>query len=73
MPPKNYRLYCLNEHGRINLANWITAHSDEEAIEKALEIEHGAIIAEVWEQNRLITTIKAGPAEAQQQQRSATR
>ncbi len=60
MPPRNYRIYCLNDRGGINLADWIEADNDDEAIRRAQEIEHGAVLAEVWDQNRLIATLKEG-------------
>lgn len=79
MPPKSYRLYCLNERGTIRLAEWVEAESDEEAARKAQEIEHGAVMAELWEQNRLIATLKGGEVnlypevdEAPEQLRSLT-
>ena len=58
MARKNYRLYCLNERGGINLADWIAAESDEDAIAKAQAIEHGARMAEVWDGHRLVITLK---------------
>ena len=59
MPLKTYRLYCLNEHGGISLADWITAESDDDAVAKARVIEHGALMAEVWDEERLIVTLKS--------------
>lgn len=52
-----YRLYCLDGAGRISMAEWIEAESDEEAIARARNIEHGALKCEVWERNRLIARL----------------
>jgi hypothetical protein len=54
-----YRLYCLDGAGRISLAEWIDADTDEEAIAKARKIEHGAIKCEVWQRNRLVARLSA--------------
>jgi hypothetical protein len=54
-----YRLYCLDGAGRISLAEWIDADSDQEAIAKARQIEHGAIKCEVWQRNRLVARLSA--------------
>ena len=55
----DYRLYCLDGGGRINLADWIEADSDEEAIAHARRLEHGAAKCEVWQRNRLVATLDA--------------
>ena len=54
-----YRLYAMDGSGRINLADWIHAESDEEAIAKARQIEHGRVICEVWLQRRLVCTLRS--------------
>jgi hypothetical protein len=55
----DYRLYCLDGAGRISLAEWITAETDEEAIEKAREMDHGAIKCEIWHRRRLVKKLNA--------------
>ena len=54
-----YRLYALDGLGRINLADWIKADNDEEAVAKARVIEHGRAICEVWHHNRLVCTLRS--------------
>jgi len=54
-----YRLYCLDGAGRISLADWIEADSDEEAIAAAHRLEHGAAKCEVWQRDRLVATLDA--------------
>jgi hypothetical protein len=53
----SYRLYCLNGAGRISLADWIEAETDDDAIAKARRLEHGALKCEVWLGNRLIAKL----------------
>ena len=53
----DYRLYCLNGAGRISLADWIEAETDEEAVEKARTMMHGARKCEVWQRQRLVATL----------------
>ena len=55
-----YRLYAMDGLGRINLADWIHAESDEEAVAKARQVEHGRVICEVWLQRRLVCTLRSG-------------
>lgn len=50
----DYRLYCLDGAGRINSAEWITAETDEEAIAKVREMDHGALKCEIWLRQRLV-------------------
>ena len=57
MPLRKYRLYCLDGSGGLKLADWIAAHTDEEAVEKARVIEHGARKVEVWQQDRLVAAM----------------
>jgi hypothetical protein len=54
-----YRLYCLDGAGRISLADWIEAETDDDAVAKALKVEHGARKCEVWQANRLIATLNS--------------
>lgn len=53
----NYRLYRLDGTGRISLADWVEADTDEQAIEKARQIDHGALKCEVWRRKRLVKTL----------------
>ena len=55
----DYRLYCLDGEGRISLADWIEAETDEEAIEKARTMQHGARKCEIWQRRRLVKTLNA--------------
>ena len=55
----SYRLYCLDGAGRINLADWINAETDEEAVAIARKIEHGARKCEIWQANRLVAKLDA--------------
>jgi hypothetical protein len=55
----DYRLYRLDGAGRISLAEWITAETDEEAIERAREMDHGALKCEIWLRRRLVKTLNA--------------
>lgn len=57
MPQKNYRLYCLDGAGRISLADWIEADSDEDAVNRARKINHGFLRCEVWDRDRLVAKI----------------
>ena len=53
----DYRLYCLDGAGPISLADWVTAETDEEAIAKAREWDHGALKCEIWPGRRLVKTL----------------
>jgi hypothetical protein len=57
MSPEQYRLYALSGAGAINLANWIEAETDEQAIAKARQVGHGALKVEIWQRNRLVATL----------------
>jgi hypothetical protein len=51
-----YRLYSLDGVGHLNLAEEITADSDEEAISKARELKPDAL--QCWEGERLVTSLR---------------
>jgi len=53
----SYRLYCLDGAGRISLADWIEAASDDEAVATARTMEHGARKCEVWQGDRLVAKL----------------
>ncbi|MFL6842177.1 MAG: hypothetical protein ACJ8D2_07010 [Sphingomicrobium sp.] len=55
----DYRLDCLDGEGRISLADWIEAETDEEAIERARTMQHGARKCEIWQRRRLVKTLNA--------------
>jgi hypothetical protein len=55
----DYRLYSLDGDGRISLAEWIHADSDEQAITVARRMKRGALECEIWQKDRLVATIKA--------------
>jgi hypothetical protein len=54
----DYRLYCLDELGKIAQAEWIEAGSDDEAIVIA-RAKQLAVDCEIWEGNRLIANVPA--------------
>jgi len=59
----SYRLYCLDGTGRISLADWIEADSDEDAIVKARAVKDAAGKCEIWLQNRLVARINGARVE----------
>jgi hypothetical protein len=54
----DYRLYSLGGDGRIGLAEWIQADSDEEAIAVARAMDLCSRQCEIWLKNRLVATLK---------------
>ena len=54
-----YRLYCLQAAGGVRLADWIEADTDDEAVAKARQIEHGAVRCEVWREKQLVAKLDA--------------
>jgi hypothetical protein len=50
----SYRLYCLDQTGRISLADWIEATDDTDAIRQAHQLRRDARKCEVWEDRRLV-------------------
>lgn len=54
----DYRVYSLDGDGRIGLAEWIQAESDEQAIAAASAMRLGALECEIWQKNRLVATIR---------------
>lgn len=53
----DYRLYCLNSSGRIDLADWVEADTDDEVIEKVRELKPDAHRCEIWLKDRLIARL----------------
>ena len=50
-----YRLYCLDRAGRIDLADWLDAADDDDAIDQARSLKNGARMCELWQRDRLVT------------------
>jgi hypothetical protein len=57
----DYRLYCYDGAGKVWIADWIEASTDEEAIAAARLIK-GAVRCEVWQRERLVATLDSGIA-----------
>ena len=55
----DYRLYYLDGAGRINLADWLQADSDEDAIRKAREMRPEAHRCEIWQKKRLVAKLNS--------------
>jgi hypothetical protein len=66
----NYRVYCYDGAGKVWVADWIEAATDEDALAEARTM-HVGVKCEVWQRDRLIGTIEtpreppapAGPAD----------
>jgi hypothetical protein len=56
----DYRVYCLDGTGRIELAEWIEAADDEEAVRKAHDMNLHALKCEIWHEERLVAVLDAG-------------
>jgi len=52
----DYRLYFLNEFGKILRAEVATADTDEEACTAALALDHADAI-EIWELRRMVAKV----------------
>lgn len=52
-----YRLYCMDGTGRIDLAEWINASSDEDAIHEAKALKNGSLKCEIWQGGRLVAKL----------------
>ena len=53
----DYRIFFLDERGTLDLADWIEAECDEEAVLKARELRPKAHKCELWLKNRLVAKI----------------
>ena len=53
----SYRLYFLNEQGRIIRADNISAEHDAGAREAAIQLDH-AFEVEIWEKSRKVGTVR---------------
>jgi hypothetical protein len=54
-----FRLYCLDREGRIDLAEVIHAKTDEEAVAKARRLKRHTLKCEIWQGHRLVATLTA--------------
>jgi len=52
-----YRLYYLDDAGRIGLAEWFEATDDDDAVEQAQHLKNGARKCEVWRGDCLVATL----------------
>jgi hypothetical protein len=52
-----YRLYCLDGAGKIDLADWIEAADDQQAVAKARQMKNGFAKCEVWQRQRLVARL----------------
>lgn len=59
----DYRLYCRNRAGRIDLADWFAADTDHDAISRARVTKAGARKCEVWHKSRLVARLSFGQVE----------
>ena len=57
-----YRFYCMDPDGRINMADWIEATDDQDAIRQARETKPEAIKCEVWLNERLVAKLGSVPS-----------
>ena len=53
----DYRVYCLNGAGRIELADWISAPDDDDAVQQARLMKKDAIGCEIWLGRRLVASL----------------
>jgi hypothetical protein len=58
----DYRLYCIDGAGRVDLAKWFAADSDEEAIGKARMMRNDGSGCELWHKSRLVAKLNADGA-----------
>lgn len=55
----NYRLYRLDDAGKISSAEWLEAADDKDAEQQARDGNSEGVV-ELWDRNRLVTRIEAG-------------
>lgn len=55
----DYRIYCLDEGGKLDFADQIEAASDEAAIAKARELHPNAERCEIWSEDRMVAQLDA--------------
>lgn len=54
-----YRLYSLDQEGRIDLARWIEAETDNAAVVRARELRPHPQKCEIWLSNRLVAKVNS--------------
>ena len=55
-----YRLYCLDGGGKIDLAEWIDAGGDADAVRQARLLKPDALKCEIWQGHRLVASLGPG-------------
>jgi hypothetical protein len=55
----DYRIYCVDGAGRIALADWLEADTDEEAVCQAREMRPEASRCEIWQKARLVAKLNS--------------
>lgn len=55
----DYRLYYLDGSGKIDLAEWIKAENDRDAVAQARVLKRAALKCEVWRGKRLVASLNA--------------
>jgi hypothetical protein len=63
----NYRVYCYDGAGKLWVADWVEAASDEDALAAARAMKV-AVKCEVWERDRLVGSVETrrdGPASSE--------
>jgi hypothetical protein len=56
---REYKLYCLNDLGTLDLVDTVIAPDDRAAISEARDLKRQARKCEVWEGRRLVATLEA--------------
>jgi hypothetical protein len=56
---REYRLYCLNDLGNLDLVDVIIAGDDSAAISRARALKRHARKCEVWEGRRLVASLQS--------------
>jgi hypothetical protein len=64
----NYRVYCYDGVGKLRVADWIDAASDDAALSEARTMKV-AVKCEVWQRDRLVGTIET-PRDTRQSETS---
>ena len=54
----HYRLYSLEDGGRLGLPEDLVAASDGEAVSKVRELKPSALQCEIWKGRRLVTSLR---------------
>jgi hypothetical protein len=51
-----YRLYCLNDHGRFTKSHEIDASDDADAVSQARAMKL-AVVCELWDRDRMVAKL----------------